>query len=459
MIDPPSILGQWLEGQRWYGNKGSVPNLEHIGSWFLLSPDPDVEIATFLLIDHAEGKPALYQVPVTIRSAPQAELEFALIGQTDATTSDGHAPRYLYDAPHDQAYTSALLELILSNGTALGDRATAIGQPYSAANASALRSRVLTGEQSNTSIIYESTDGSTEPIICKLFRALHDGENPDVELQTALAGAGATSVPRSIGSIVGEWNDSGRDSGRARGHLAFAQEFLPGVEDAWRVALRVAASGEDFTTAAFDLGVTTAQTHATLAEVLPTSTSTPADIAEVLAQMRGRLDTAVAEVPELAGYREDVERVFELARFAVWPPRQRIHGDFHLGQVLTAPGRGWKLVDFEGEPLRPMHERTRLDSPLRDVAGMLRSFDYVAGCLVLEQQIDARDWASSARRAFLDGYSSASGRDVRADAAVLDAFEIDKALYEAVYEARNRPGWLSIPVTAIGRLTEAAIVD
>jgi len=138
---------------------------------------------------------------------------------------------------------------------------------------------------------------------------------------------------------------------------------------------------------------------------------------------------------------------------ATWPALQRIHGDYHLGQVLDVPGRGWVLVDFEGEPLRPLSERTEPDLALRDVAGMLRSFDYVAGSW--EQSHPGRSaasWAVRARTAFLEGYTRGAGRDPREDAILLDALELDKALYEVVYEARNRPTWLDIPTTAIARI-------
>jgi maltokinase len=130
-----------------------------------------------------------------------------------------------------------------------------------------------------------------------------------------------------------------------------------------------------------------------------------------------------------------------------------VHGDFHLGQVIAVPGRGWVVLDFEGEPLRAMKERSAPDSPLRDVAGMLRSFDYVAGSYALShpgQSVAA--WASDARKAFLAGYDDGSGMQLLEHRTLLDAFEVDKALYEAVYEARNRPDWLSIPMDAIDRL-------
>lgn len=168
--------------------------------------------------------------------------------------------------------------------------------------------------------------------------------------------------------------------------------------------------------------------------------------------MRSRLAAAVEAVPSLRDHAAAVEDVFAVAAASPWPDRQRIHGDLHLGQVLSSPGRGWMLIDFEGEPLRPMHERSRLDSPLRDVAGMLRSFDYVGGSLAMQGAAAPAEWTARARTAFERGYATASGRDPREHGAVLDAFELDKALYEAVYESRNRPTWVGIPVGAIRSL-------
>jgi predicted trehalose synthase len=177
--------------------------------------------------------------------------------------------------------------------------------------------------------------------------------------------------------------------------------------------------------------------------------------------MRARLNLALREVPALENCRSSIERLFELARTAPWPPLQRIHGDYHLGQVLEVPGRGWVIVDFEGEPLRSMTERSELDVTLRDVAGMLRSFDYAAGSVAQTgggsgpaESVAA--WAPAARHAFIDGYIARSGVNLRLRREVVDAFEIDKALYEAVYEARNRPGWIAIPVEAIRRLAHCA---
>lgn len=436
------FLAPWMARQRWFANKGALPELEEIGSWAYPADEPGVQVVTHLLLDHTAGKPALYQVPLTYRADPLLQ-STALIGRLDGT--------YVYDAPHDPAFTRALLSVIANGAELSGDRTWVMGRHTSGEVGVGLQSRVLTGEQSNTSIIFEAP-GAT-PLIIKLFRALHDGENPDVVLQTALALAGSDAVPHPIGHIVAEWSDRGETTGRAKGHLAFAQEFLPGVEDAWRVALAAAEAGTDFSREARELGIATAGVHATLATSMPTSETTPADVAAVIAQMHGRLASAIGEVPALAEHGSSLEEVFARASAASWPAQQRIHGDLHLGQVLKVPGRGWVLVDFEGEPLRPMRERNRLDIPLRDVAGMLRSFDYVAGSLAMAGAHGAAEWAATARASFSDGYSEASGHDLRENRAVLDAFEIDKALYETVYEARNRPTWIEIPVTALRRLS------
>jgi maltokinase len=139
---------------------------------------------------------------------------------------------------------------------------------------------------------------------------------------------------------------------------------------------------------------------------------------------------------------------------------QRIHGDLHLGQILRTALR-FVVLDFEGEPVSSLPARRAFDSPLRDVASMLRSFDYAARHQIIDTpgspQLEYRadEWAERNRTAFRAGYSEASGQDLAASDAVIRGFEADKAVYEAVYEARNRPNWLPIPLASLARIGTA----
>ncbi|MBC7519214.1 MAG: phosphotransferase [Microbacteriaceae bacterium] len=454
------FLSTWITSQRWYAGKGRAPRWNRIGGFTLPDPSGAANIRVELLLDTAKD-PVLYQVPLTERVVPLPDAGVALI----ATLETPEGLRYLYDGPRDPAGAAALLRLLLDERAILPSD----GSPGFAARGHrvpttpALRivsSRVLAGEQSNTSIIYEleTPDGvPAAPIIFKVFRSIHHGENPDVVLPGALAAAGSTAVPTPIGHTIGQWPDSGQGSGFAHGHLAFAQEFLPGVEDAWRVAVRAAEAGIDFAQQAKSLGIATAEVHRTLASVLPTHPASSHDIAAVMASMRARFEQACAQVPAVARHRDAIQSVHSRAETGAWPPMQRVHGDYHLGQVLAVPGRGWVILDFEGEPLRPMIERTGEDSPLRDVAGMLRSLDYVAGAVTrgtpdAAAAVIAREWVRAARNALLEGYRAHANYHLDDFWPLLTAFEIDKAVYEAIYEARNRPDWLEIPVAAIDRL-------
>lgn len=417
-----ACLVDWMPRQRWYTSKGHSPRLRLLGALDLTSPDPSARVRVLVVADDAVVPVVVYQVPVVLRAG--APTGAALIGRTP----DGLA---LVDGPHDPAFTTALLAEVSDH----------------AAAASGMTARVLSGEQSNTSIIFE---GAGAPVICKVFRQLNPGVNPDIELQTALTDGGSQHVPRAIGQLAASWTDPAEPGRETTGSLAFAQEFLPGVEDAWRVALRAAAAAESFTSAAHALGAATADVHLSLARLLPTAAADDDARAAVTLAWQRRLDIAIAEVPPLARHRDAVSAVYERALRTRWQPLQRIHGDLHLGQVLHAPARGWVLVDFEGEPMRPISERRRPDSVLRDLAGMLRSFDYVAGSLGRDGATAPSAWAPDARRAFLGGYEGRTGHP--ATGPLLDAFELDKAVYEAIYESRNRPDWLAIPLAAIDRL-------
>ena len=457
------LLPEWMARQRWYAAKGRVPRLRKLWSWRLDDPAGRVGIETLLVVDESGPSPVVYQVPLTYRGAPLEGGQEALVGTMEHSVL---GPRWVYDGPRDPVYAAQLLELLLGRATAQAGSASDTPEPavqgVRHATAPAVEvhgSRVLTGEQSNTSIIYDcaDADGTSRPLICKVFRTLQDGENPDVVVQGALAEAGSLRVPAMAGSVSGSWPAVDDSGSSAHGHLAFAQEFFPGTEDAWRVALRAVGESRDFTGPAQELGAATAEVHARLAEVLPTEPVSPEAVAATVAGMRRRYFAAASEVPAIAAYDHEIAAVFDQAVEAEWPRLQRIHGDYHLGQVLQVPGRGWVLLDFEGEPLRPLAERSRADLAVRDIAGMLRSFDYAAGSWERAHPgVSARDWAEDAQVAFLDGYAAVAGRDPRADAALLTALQLDKALYEIVYEARNRPTWLSIPTDAVVRLLDEA---
>jgi maltokinase len=459
------LLEEWMGAQRWYTAKGGRPRLRRLAAWRLDDPAGAVGVETLLVADESGTEPVVYQVPVTYRGAPLDGADHALVGQVEHSVL---GPRWVYDAPHDPVYATQLLELVQGRVRATsaeesGAREEGVsGVPQSSweRKVRVRSARVLSGEQSNTSVILEAEDasGAPVPLIVKVFRMLSPGENPDVVLQGALVDAGSSHVPAVVGAVTGHWPHPGTEGdSSASGHLAFCQEFIPGAPDAWRVALRAGEEGADFTAGARELGDATAEVHDTLAATLGTTPTSGEQVAAILAEMRWRFDAAVSAAPELEDVRGSVESVLTAAEGAPWPPLQRIHGDYHLGQVLRSPDRGWVLIDFEGEPLRSLADRSLPDQWVRDVAGMLRSIDYVGG--TLEQGGSgprARAWVAATQAAFLDGYADRAGADPRDLGPLLAAFELDKAMYEVVYESRNRPGWLGIPLAAVRRLTSDA---
>jgi len=289
-----------------------------------------------------------------------------------------------------------------------------------------------------------------------------------------LSERGAANIARLYGYVTAQIDG-------AEYALAMLQEFLTTATDGWDLAktsvrdlmaeadLHAEEAGGDFAGEAERLGAAVATIHTDLALAFG---STPAG-SEYLGgradDMRARLEAALPIVPQLADLAPALQGLYDafagvVSNLAV----QRIHGDLHLAQALRTVRR-WVVIDFEGEPSAPLEQRRRPDSPLRDVAGMLRSFDYVARHRLLETGIDpaanpqlayrADEWATRNRTAFLDGYTTAAleadGINPRTYPIALRAFEADKAVYEAVYEARHRPNWLPIPLASIARLTEA----
>jgi len=259
------------------------------------------------------------------------------------------------------------------------------------------------------------------------------------------------------------------------------QDFAGNSADGWAMALasvrdlfaeadlRADEVGGDFAGEAHRIGETVASVHAELARALGTGRRDPAELADV---WRARLDAAVAETALLEPYAEQIRAVYDAVAAQPEPvSAHRVHGDLHLGQLLRTP-TGWLILDFEGEPSAPLDERRRPDSPLRDVAGMLRSFDYAAFYQMLASDPrafmtdrgaaspllwHAREWTARNRDAFCDGYALQAGADPRDHGPLLRAFELDKAVYEVVYETRSRPAWAPIPLASIKRLTSEPI--
>ncbi|MDT4985750.1 MAG: maltokinase, partial [Pseudonocardiales bacterium] len=222
--------------------------------------------------------------------------------------------------------------------------------------------------------------------------------------------------------------------------------------------LHAEEAGGDFAGEAERLGAAVAETHLDLAQAFGESTAASDELTARIAGMHARLDNALAIVPELEPLADGLRATFDAVGSIDAPlTLQRIHGDLHLGQALRTVRR-WVIIDFEGEPMADLSARRDPDSPLRDIAGMLRSFEYAGHYRIIETGTDSQlayradEWTHRNRDAFCNGYAAAAGHDPRDQADLLHALEADKAVYEAVYETRNRPNWLPIPLASLARL-------
>jgi len=480
--DAVAALRDYLTTARWFGGKGrdfTVLDVRRAG--VLGDPDSVPRVGIELLtLEYAGAEPReveTYQLPVAYYDEPQERLEHALFGSWDDEVLAGRTV-HAYDAVHDRQAAALWLEEFCraADGTvAVGDLRfhRLPGHDLDAASHSTL----FSGEQSNSSLAFG------EDSLMKVFRKVTPGRNPDIVIHRALTEQGSEHVASLYGWLEIESADD------EPVQLAMLQQFLRTASDGWGLALasvrdlfaeadlRADEVGGDFAGEAARLGLATAQVHDVLAEQFPTEAWGPEHLGALSEAMLARLEAAVAVVPGLEPHAEALRETFRgvaaLVDAGEQATAQRVHGDYHLGQTLRTT-RGWKIVDFEGEPAKPLAERVLPDLVWRDVAGMLRSFDYAAHAVVADFQADeearrqiafrAAEWAARNQAAFLRGYTENSGRTSgeglsAAQDLILRAYVADKAVYEAVYEARNRPTWLSIPLGAIGRLTQQDALD
>jgi trehalose synthase-fused probable maltokinase len=418
-----SALAAWIAGQRWFASKRRRIVAVAVEDRVPLGPGR----LCLARVELDDGGADRYAVPLL----------------------EGAAPR---DALDDPRFGAALLDLMARAGRAPGGRGEVVGARTRAFPAGGVAGpgRRLTGEQSNTSIVFGDT------LILKHFRRLAAGPHPDVEITRFLTErTDFRHTPRLCGSL--EYRDEA--GGWA---LAMAQELVREARDGWRWLLERLAAGDEALPALQGLGARTAELHRALGsdpadpDFAPEAI-TPADVAAWTAAVQRQLEAARAalgaSLPAGVPERVDAAGLGGL----VGAVKQRHHGDFHLGQTLV--GRGGAevaIIDFEGEPLRPLAERRRKHTPLRDVAGLLRSLGYAAASAPVPA-----GWEERARRAFLDGYRAGAGAAPflpRAEADLTRAvavLEVEKAAYEVVYEADNRPDWLAIPVGGLVRAAGA----
>jgi len=455
LLDCPH-LRDWLTQQRWYASKtravSGIDIIEHV----TLREDPTLVLA-LAQARFATGTHELYQLPLGVARTGEDNQNppgppIAEVGGLVA-----------YDAVADPVHARELLARI----DAGGDIDTGEGRfsfrriEESQSVGSDVAVRVMGVEQSNSSIVFG------DKLVLKVFRKLEPGINPELELLRFLTACGFEHIAPLHG-----WYEY--EGAALAATLGVAQEFLPDATDGWQLALdEIVNAPERFLEQIGSLGTATAQMHSALASDASDPAFSPEEPSvEALSLLTATIDEDIERIflrlPEdderlapILGRGEDVrERLAARAQLGVGGKYIRIHGDYHLGQTLYTP-RGWVILDFEGEPARPLPERRLKRSPLRDVASMLRSFAYACSAALLQRGHQAPDgFEQQARQRFLDCYFADVDRALlpAGESAIqnlLEIFELEKAIYELRYELDNRPDWVSIPVAGIERILES----
>jgi trehalose synthase-fused probable maltokinase len=445
---------EWIVAQRWFGSKArEVAHIDVAESVPLREEVPQLALA-LVEARFGEGTHETYQVPLGMRPAEEG-WDQRVIGEAAGWT--------LYDALADPATGRELLHRMRSGSVETVEEGTLRFRWAASAGAElggTVDVRPVGVEQSNSSIVFG------DALILKAFRRVEPGVNPELELLRFLS---EREFP-NIAPLAGWYEFEGRFIDATLGIL---QEYLYGARDGWELALEEVGTDPDGLLERLRaLGEVTGELHTVLGsdsanpDFAPDQPSQEA-LSLLTADVDEQIERIFLDLPEtdavapIAGRGQDVrEKLQLLSNIGAGGRVIRTHGDYHLGQTMLSD-RGWVILDFEGEPARPLPERRLKRSPLRDVAGMLRSFSYVtAGSRLLRGVEVSPDWEDRAREVFLAGYYD------RADPALLPpgeaptrqllaVFELEKAVYELRYELNNRPDWVSIPVAGILRLLES----
>jgi maltokinase len=457
VTDLAESLRGWLPAQRWFAGKGRELTEVRPLSARLLPGTPDAELL-HTIVEVVPGEDR-YQLLIGLRHDLPEHLEYGMLGMWHE--------KHCYEAIYDQELTGMLIELIRQKAEISEIRfEIEPGVEFD----SVPRGRVLGVEQSNSSVVFGNQ------YILKIFRKLFAGTNQDLLLTRELATVGSEHIATPLGSITGPFPTGGDCT------YAMVQRYLPDAAEGWAMAtasvrdllmrdtrtsadIRPGDLGGDFAGESFRLGLAVADVHHDLDRALGHAEESVAEFQHTVDRMHTRLDHVLTIVPDLVEVESTIRAIFDETRELPTPVRvQRVHGDLHLGQVLRTV-HGWVLIDFEGEPGTPAAERRLMRSPLRDVAGVLRSYDYAAHHLLVGQgrpglpplgersRIRALDWTSRNRQSFCDGYARGCGVDPGAHRVLLRALELDKALYEVTYEHDHRPEWVVIPLASIARMT------
>ena len=446
-------LADWLLDRRWFGSKARDVASIHVLDVVAVHDGPPALSSALVEARYPGGTHDVYQLLLGVGSN----------GGDDAVIDDVRGLT-VYDAFADPRACELLGGLLREGAELHGEHARVefhwlegVEPPRPGADV-----RPIGAEQSNTSIVFD------DKLVLKAFRRVEAGDNPELEMLRFLSERDFPHVAELGGwyQYEGELMDA---------TFGVVQRFVPNARDGWELALdELGDDPERFVTRLRDLGAVIGRMHTVLASDPTDPAFAPEDpsdesLALLTATIDEEIESLFLELPEIdavapiAGHAAEVrDRLQLLSHVGARGKLIRTHGDLHLGQTMLGD-EGWVVLDFEGEPARPLLERRRKRSPLRDVAGMLRSFAYAASASELQRGLTAPEgWEERARESFLAGYLEAVDSVLMPPGepptrTMLSIFELEKAVYELRYELNNRPDWVRIPVAGIARLLEEPI--